>query len=201
MLADTTRRGSWALTSFIFNDMPTPIRSLVLGNGTASNTGWNLDFDVFNPSEDATIQANYVAQIMADLAAKKVRRLLVCLSLDIDWRSTGCWIQRHSQRLLDSRSLPQLFTGNYCVEFLRQHHRREPWSVNHLLLHEAAIELEEWHAPVPDHRRECYYEQRCAIGCGAWKLRTAQQRRLRVLSRRVSLLRSFERTRTDVRAT
>ncbi|KDE03719.1 hypothetical protein MVLG_05789 [Microbotryum lychnidis-dioicae p1A1 Lamole] len=61
--------GSWLLTSWALNDMPDAFDMVLGKNGT--ELGWNLEFDLFNPSSNSTITNAYVASLFADAGEKK----------------------------------------------------------------------------------------------------------------------------------
>ncbi|KAL8283472.1 hypothetical protein RQP46_005575 [Phenoliferia psychrophenolica] len=62
--------GSWFLSSLLFNDYPTSMYDLVLGNATTGQTGWILPINLLTPGNTSQ-QALVLDQIMADLTLKK----------------------------------------------------------------------------------------------------------------------------------
>lgn len=71
------------LTSFLTNDMPEPYAMVLGANGTG---GWNLPFDLFTPSTNASQQTGWVDSIFAALSAKSVAGQPVTFG---DWWSRG----------------------------------------------------------------------------------------------------------------
>lgn len=103
------------------------------------------------------------------------------------WSLVGCWIQRHSQRLLDSRSLSPFPTRNECDSVLRQHHGWQPRRIDRVLVCKGSLELADWDVAFPHHRRQCRAQQPNSGRYDSRKLGTAQQRSIRSLPSRVSL--------------
>lgn len=60
--------GSWLLSSYIFNDMPSSPYEMVLGTNGTSN--WNINNDIFNPSTNTTLETAFVTDIIAQMTLK-----------------------------------------------------------------------------------------------------------------------------------
>lgn len=68
----STNRGSWMLSSYVFNNMP-QIYDMVLGPSTTttnSTGGWNLAKDLFVPGEDNATQDAFLGAVYTDIATK-----------------------------------------------------------------------------------------------------------------------------------
>lgn len=74
--------GSWLVTSLVQADFPT-IPNLVFGDGAASATGfdgWNAEFGLLEPSNDALVNAAYVLDVIEEVMGKSAAGFPVTMS-------------------------------------------------------------------------------------------------------------------------
>jgi hypothetical protein len=78
--ADTglmNNRGSWFLSSLMFNDFP-KIQDLVMGPVGGAG-GWNLDIDLFAPGRSQVENLAFIASVLVDLGNSITHRYSILL--------------------------------------------------------------------------------------------------------------------------